>query len=59
MIAQLYCLCIERRDADRNMARFYALSIEETLFRFGGTQPAAGRALHLCDDQEFSVAIWA
>ncbi|WP_109670660.1 WGR domain-containing protein [Mesorhizobium loti] len=32
MIAQLYRLCIERRDADRNMARFYALSIEETLF---------------------------
>ncbi|RVC84606.1 WGR domain-containing protein, partial [Mesorhizobium sp. M2A.F.Ca.ET.017.03.2.1] len=25
MIAQLYRLCIEGRDADRNMARFYAL----------------------------------
>ncbi|WP_245481006.1 WGR domain-containing protein [Mesorhizobium sp. M1E.F.Ca.ET.041.01.1.1] len=44
MIAQLYRLCIEGRDADRNMARFYALSIEETLFRFGGARPAAGRA---------------
>ncbi|BAB54672.1 mlr9297 (plasmid) [Mesorhizobium japonicum MAFF 303099] len=32
MTTQLYRLWIERRDADRNMARFYALSIEETLF---------------------------
>ncbi|MBT1159533.1 WGR domain-containing protein [Aminobacter anthyllidis] len=32
MIAQHYRLYIERRDADRNMARFYALSIKETLF---------------------------
>ena len=32
MIAQHYRLYIERKDADQNMARFYALSIEETLF---------------------------
>ena len=32
MIAQPYQLCIERRDATRNMARFYALSISPTLF---------------------------
>ncbi len=32
MIAQQYQLYIERRDPDRNMARFYALSIEQTLF---------------------------
>jgi predicted DNA-binding WGR domain protein len=32
MIAQQYRLYIERRDPDRNTARFYALSIEETLF---------------------------
>jgi len=32
MIAQQYQLYIERRDPGRNMARFYALSIEETLF---------------------------
>jgi predicted DNA-binding WGR domain protein len=32
MIAQHYRLYIERKDADHNMARFYALSIEETLF---------------------------
>ena len=32
MIAQPYQLYVERRDPRRNMARFYALSIEETLF---------------------------
>ena len=32
MIAQPYQLYIERRDPRRNMARVYALSIEETLF---------------------------
>ena len=32
MIAQHYRLYIEREEADQNMARFYALSIEGTLF---------------------------
>jgi predicted DNA-binding WGR domain protein len=32
MIAQPYRLYVERTDPVRNMARFYALSIEETLF---------------------------
>lgn len=32
MNAQPYRLYIERRDPERNMARFYALSIEATLF---------------------------
>ncbi|WP_029006381.1 WGR domain-containing protein [Azorhizobium doebereinerae] len=32
MLAQPYHLYIERRDAPRNMARFYAMSIERTLF---------------------------
>lgn len=32
MIAQPYHLYVERTDPDRRMARFYALSIEETLF---------------------------
>lgn len=32
MIMQQYRLYIECRDADQNMARFYALSIEQTLF---------------------------
>lgn len=29
---QPYCIHVERRDATRNMARFYALSIEPDLF---------------------------
>jgi predicted DNA-binding WGR domain protein len=32
MIAQPYHLYIERTDAENNMARFYAMSIEPTLF---------------------------
>lgn len=32
MLAQPYQLYVERTDARRNMARFYAMSIEETLF---------------------------
>lgn len=32
MLAQPYHLYIERTDAKKNMARFYALSIEPTLF---------------------------
>jgi predicted DNA-binding WGR domain protein len=32
MIAQPYHLYIERTDAEKNMARFYAISIEPTLF---------------------------
>ena len=32
MIVQPYRLYIERTDPERNMARFYALSIEPTLF---------------------------
>ncbi len=32
MITQRYSLCIERSDMPQNMARFYAMSIEETLF---------------------------
>lgn len=32
MVAQRYRLYIERMDASRNMARFYAMSLDETLF---------------------------
>jgi len=32
MLAQPYQLYVERRDPSRNMARFYAMSIEQTLF---------------------------
>ena len=58
MIAQPYKLYIERQDARRNMARYYMLSIEETLFgqpclirRWGriGTQ---GRTVQHCFEDE-------
>lgn len=58
MIAQPYHLYIERRDAGRNMARFYALSIEETLFgqpclvRRWGRIGTEGRMVQHCFDQE-------
>lgn len=32
MIAQPYHLYVERKDASKNMARFYAMSIEPNLF---------------------------
>lgn len=32
MIAQPYHLYVERKDASRNLARFYAMSIEPNLF---------------------------
>ncbi|MBS7543048.1 WGR domain-containing protein [Ancylobacter oerskovii] len=32
MLTQLYQLYVERTDASKNMARFYAMSIEPTLF---------------------------
>lgn len=58
MIAQPYHLYIERRDAGRKMARFYALSIEETLFgqpclvRRWGRIGTKGRVVQHCFDQE-------
>lgn len=58
MIAQPYYLYIERRDAGRNMARFYALSIEETLFgepclvRRWGRIGTSGRMVRHCFEQE-------
>ncbi|MER8601188.1 WGR domain-containing protein [Mesorhizobium sp. C280B] len=65
MIAQLYRLCIERRDADRNMARFYAMSIEETLFgqtclvRRWGRIGTTGRTVqHSFDTEGEAVALF-
>lgn len=58
MIAQHYHLYIERRDPSRNMARFYALSIEETLFgqpclvRRWGRIGTSGRTVRHCFEQE-------
>lgn len=58
MIAQPYQLYIERREPGRNMARFYALSIEETLFgqaclvRRWGRIGTAGRMVQHSFDHE-------
>lgn len=65
MIAQNYRLYIERRDAGRNMARFYALSIEETLFgqtclvRRWGRIGTMGRTVqHSFDDEGKAVELF-
>jgi predicted DNA-binding WGR domain protein len=58
MIAQQYRLYIERREPGRNMARFYALSIEETLFgqsclvRRWGRIGTTGRTVQHSFDEE-------
>ena len=65
MIAQQHQLYIERRDPDRNMARFYALSIEETLFgqarliRRWGRIGTIGRTVqHSFDDEGEAVGLF-
>lgn len=65
MISQPYHLYIERRDASRNMARFYALSIEPTLFgqvrfvRRWGRIGTVGRTLqHSFDDEGDAVDLF-
>ena len=65
MIVQNYRLYIERRDAGRNMARFYALSIEETLFgqtclvRRWGRIGTTGRIVqHSFDDEGEAVGLF-
>ncbi|KUM24271.1 hypothetical protein AU467_31120 [Mesorhizobium loti] len=65
MIAQQYRLYIERRDPGRNMARFYALSIEGTLFgqiclvRRWGRIGTRGRSIqHSFDDEGEAVGLF-
>lgn len=65
MIVQNYRLYIERRDAGLNMARFYALSIEETLFgqtclvRRWGRIGTTGRVVqHFFDDEGEAVGLF-
>lgn len=65
MITQPYKLYIERRDLRRNMARFYALSIEETLFgqtrlvRRWGRIGTSGRTVqHSFDNEGQAVALF-
>ncbi len=65
MIAQQYKLYIERREPGRNMARFYALSIEETLFgqsclvRRWGRIGTTGRTVqHSLDDEGQAIELF-
>ena len=65
MIAQQYRLYVERRDASRNMARFYALSIEETLFgqarlvrRWGRIGTTGRMVQHSFDDEGEAVELF-
>jgi predicted DNA-binding WGR domain protein len=65
MIAQNYQLYIERRDPGRNMARFYALSIEETLFgdarlvrRWGRIGTAGRMVQHSFDNEREAVTLF-
>lgn len=58
MISQPYALYVERTDAAKNMARFYAMTIEPTLFggasltRRWGRIGARGQSLTHHFDQE-------
>lgn len=65
MIAQPYRLYIEREDADQNMARFYDLSIEETLFgqicliRRWGRIGTRGRIVqHSFDEESEAISLF-
>jgi len=65
MIAQRYRLYFERKDPGRNMARFYAMSIEETLFgqicltRSWGRIGTRGQTVqHSFDDERQAVDLF-
>lgn len=65
MIAQHYRLYIERHDPDQNMARFYALSIEETLFgqaclvrRWGRIGTRGRMVQHSFDNEREAVGLF-
>lgn len=65
MITHHYRLYIERRDAGRNMARFYALSIEQTLFgqvclvrRWGRIGKTGRTVQHSFDDESEAVGLF-
>jgi predicted DNA-binding WGR domain protein len=65
MIAQPYQLYIERTDPTKNMARYYALSIEPTLFgdacltrRWGRIGAKGQQMVHHFDRQEDAVHLF-
>jgi predicted DNA-binding WGR domain protein len=65
MVAQRYRLYIERMDARRNIAQFYALSIEGTLFgqtclvrRWGRIGTTGRMVQHSFDDEGEAVGLF-
>ncbi|MBZ9761733.1 WGR domain-containing protein [Mesorhizobium sp. CA8] len=65
MLAQPYRLYVERTDAARNMARFYALAIETTLFgtpcltrRWGRIGCGGQSMVHHFDREEEAVSMF-
>lgn len=65
MLSQPYQLYVERTDANRNMARFYALSIDRTLFgeacltrRWGRIGQRGQSMVHHFDSEQEAVALF-
>lgn len=65
MLAQPYRLYFERTDAGKNMARFYSLSIEPTLFgtprlvrRWGRIGTAGQAKVHHFEHEEEAVSLF-
>ncbi len=65
MIAQPYQLYVERTDASKNMARYYAMSIEPNLFgeaclirRWGRIGARGQRLVHHFEREEEAVGLF-
>jgi predicted DNA-binding WGR domain protein len=65
MIAQPYQLYVERRDPPKNMARYYAMSIEPTLFgdaclirRWGRIGTTGQQMSHHFEKEKEAVALF-
>ncbi|MBX5206796.1 WGR domain-containing protein [Rhizobium sp. NZLR11] len=65
MIAQPYQLYVERTDARKNMARYYAMSIEPNLFgeaclirRWGRIGAKGQRLIHHFETEEEAVGLF-
>ncbi|MDK1376389.1 MULTISPECIES: WGR domain-containing protein [unclassified Sinorhizobium] len=65
MIAQPYQLYVERTDDSKNMARYYAMSIEPTLFgdacltrRWGRIGASGQQMIHHFDREEDAVQLF-
>ncbi|CCM79767.1 MULTISPECIES: WGR domain-containing protein [Rhizobium] len=65
MIAQPYQLYVERTDARKNMARYYAMSIEPNLFgqaclirRWGRIGASGQRLVHHFEKEEEAVGLF-